>query len=109
MENPAEPTPLDESKIEPLAESIAAELSGEVAGYDVRVDAGEKGRVWVALRGALDDEEAERVAFERLESWLEERGLGEEGVEVRLSSGASGEDLVLMCEFYSSLDPSSSS
>lgn len=109
MDHPAEPTPLDDSEIEPLAESIASQLSETVAGYDVRVDAGEKGRVWVALRGALGDEEAERAAFERLEGWLVDRELGEQGVEVRLSSGASGEDLVLMCEFYDSLDSSSSS
>ena len=102
MDNPSEPTPLEESKLEPLAESIASELSESLAGYDVRVDAGEKGRVWVALRGALGDEEAERASFERLDAWLADRQLADEGVEVRFSSGASGEDLVLMCEFYAS-------
>ena len=100
METPPDRTPLSESEIERLAESIAEALGQEFAGYEVRVDAGEQGRVWVALRGALGDEEAERVSFERLDDWLADSGLEADGVQVRFSSGASGEDLVLMCEFF---------
>lgn len=96
----SEPRPIPQPEAERIAEILSVTLGEEFAGYSVRVDAGERGRVWVALSGASGDEDAERVTSERLAERLSQIGLEERDIEYRISSGASGNDLVLVCEFF---------
>jgi hypothetical protein len=99
MSQDDERTPIPEPEVERIADILEATLGEEFAGHPVRVDAGERGRVWIALREALGDEDAERVTSERIEERLGELGLAERDIAYRVASGASGEDLVLLCEF----------
>lgn len=93
-------SPIPDPEVERIAQILEATLGEEFAGHPVRVDAGERGRVWIALREALEDEDAERVTGERIGERLSEIGLAERDITYRVSSGASGEDLVLLCEFF---------
>lgn len=99
MTDDRERVPLGESDLAEIAGELAATLGDEFAGYPVRVDVGDRGRVWIALRDGLGDENAERVTFERIDGRLGELGLDEREITHRISSGASGDDLVLVCEF----------
>ena len=99
MTDDEQPTPVPDPEVERLADILEATLGDDFAGYPVRVDAGERGRVWIALRGALGDEDAERVTSERVDERLGELGLADRDITYRLASGESGDDLVLLCEF----------
>lgn len=100
MSEQPERRPIPDPEAQGLAQVLEATLGEEFAGHAVRVDAGERGRVWLALRGAVGDEDAERVTWERVEERLSELDLGERNIAYRISSGESGEDLVLVCEFF---------
>jgi hypothetical protein len=93
-------TPIPQPEVERTAKILEATLGDEFAGHSVRVDAGERGRVWIALRDALGDEDAERVTTERIEQRFDEIGLEERDTAYRVSAGASGDDLVLLCELW---------
>jgi len=92
--------PIPDPEVERIAQILDATLGEEFAGHPVRVDPGERGRVWIALREALGDEDAERVTSERIQQRLGEIGLADRDITYRVSSGASGDDLVLLCEFF---------
>ncbi len=98
-------SPIPPPEVERVARILEATFGDEFAGHPIRVDAGERGRVWIALRGALDDEEAERVTSERIEQRFDEIGLDARDIAYRISAGASGEDLVLICELWQQDDP----
>lgn len=91
---------IPDPETEGLADILGAALGEEFAGYPIRVDAGERGRVWVALADAEGDEEARRVTVERLDEKLSEMDLSERGISYRLSSAPSAGNLVLVCEFF---------
>jgi hypothetical protein len=95
-----EHTPIPQPEVERVAKILEATLGDDFAGHPVRVDAGERGRVWIALREALGDDDAERVTTERIEQRFEEIGFDERDTAYRVSAGASGDDLVLLCELW---------
>lgn len=106
MDEPEEREPIPEEQTERIAERIRAELGEDFAGYPVRVDAGERGRVWVALEGAEGDDDARRVTAERLDEHLGELEQTDRGVSFRLSAAPNEGNLVLVCECFT--DPAES-
>ncbi len=99
-----EPEPLGESDVETIADWLADALD-DALDNTLRVDAGEEGRIWIALRDVQDDddERASRMVFEQTEQLLadvpEEVG---PDFESRISSGRAEDDIVFVCELYQS-------
>lgn len=100
MPDDTERSPIPDPEAERIAEVLSSALGEEFAGYPCRVDAGEHGRVWVALAEAEEDRDARRVTSERVDREMSEMGLSEGGVRHRIAAAASEGDLVLVCELF---------
>lgn len=83
-----------EEQSELLAAAISEQIS-EFQGVRVRADAGEEGRVYVALRGAKKNREIAALFAAKLEA-LVESTLMETGY--RLSQGRGDKDLLFLIE-----------
>lgn len=85
-----------EAFLETLADGLRGRVD-EVAGHPVRIDAGEEGTIWVAVREAAGDAEAEGALMQSLEAHLER--LREElgAFSVGVSAGRMDADLVFAC------------
>lgn len=99
MEDEPDRTPIAEDNLETIAEALRDRLDS-VAGYPVRLDAGEEGKLWVAAREAADDEEAEHALLQSLEAHLEAIEDEHGPLAYRIASGRMDEDLVFVCHFY---------
>lgn len=98
--------PASEALVEWLAERLDASLTS-VAGYTARVDAGEKSQIWIALRGALDDPDAQHGLMQALQARLDElREEASEPFDLEVSTGGMDEDVVMRCRV---LEPTSGS
>jgi len=100
VDEPDERELISEEKAESVAERIEDDLGEDFAGYPVRVDAGEQGRVWVALEGAEADGDARRVTAERISDRLAELELAGREIAHRISAAPGEGNLVLVCELF---------
>jgi hypothetical protein len=98
--------PAPDTVVEWLAERLDASLTS-VAGYTARVDAGEKAQIWIALKGAIDDPDAEHGLMQALEARVDDlREEASEPFELEVSTGRMDEDVVMRCRV---LEPTSGS
>jgi hypothetical protein len=97
-----EPDRLPEETLETIADWLADQFA-DVLEYDLRIDAGEQGRIWIAIRDARgdDEEHASRTVFEQTRDLLDDVPSEiADDFESRISSGRADEEIVFVCELY---------
>jgi len=96
------PERLSEGETDQLGAALESALGSGFAGYEVRVDAGEAGRLWVSLAGAAGDADARRVTAERLREELAREAPLEREFVCRISTTPSAGDLLFLCDLFAS-------
>lgn len=80
-----------------LADHLDDSLNS-VAGYEARVDPGENGQIWIALKGGIGDPDAEGGLLQALDHRLERLREDAPGrFDVEVSTGRMAEDLLVRC------------
>lgn len=103
MENSAA-EPISDREVETIAEALRRELGRDESAPNLRVDAGEKGRVWLAqLDPAASSTDIEQVAA-RVDELVDQLEEIRDELVWRVSVGG-GEEPVVVCEFAEPPDP----
>ena len=98
--------PASDALVDWLCDQLSESLNS-VAGHPVRVDAGEAGQIWLAVRDAADDPDAEHGLMQALEARLDAlHDDAPDAFELEVSTGRMEEDLILRCRV---LEPTSGS